>query len=98
MQNYEIGAEAYVKKQHERELAHLQRKAAKLGYFLTLPQPNPTLSSLDLTNCGSFSGCCCLAHSMGPGEQEQKVRTEVLAYLPPCDAQLIIMRIEKMQP
>jgi len=43
VQYFDIGAEMYEKKQRERELIYLQRKAAKLGYILTEPQPDPTL-------------------------------------------------------
>jgi len=31
----DIGADAYEQKHRERELAHLKRKAAKLGFILT---------------------------------------------------------------
>jgi hypothetical protein len=43
VQYEDIGAQAYDQKQRERELIYLQRKAAKLGYVLVEPRPDPTL-------------------------------------------------------
>jgi len=39
----DIGAQGYDQRQRERELIYLQRKAAKLGYILIEPRPDPTL-------------------------------------------------------
>ena len=43
VQYVDIGAEGYDQKQRERELIYLQRKAAKLGYILVEPRPDPNL-------------------------------------------------------
>ncbi len=39
MSYHEMGARVYEQQQRERELAHLQRKAAKLGFTLTAHEP-----------------------------------------------------------
>ena len=44
VQYQDIGAAAYEKKQQERELAQLKRKAAKLGFTLVQHQPAPVMT------------------------------------------------------
>lgn len=44
VQYHDIGADAYEKKQRDRELAYLKKKAANLGYILFAPQPNSALN------------------------------------------------------
>jgi hypothetical protein len=42
VQYAEIGADGFEQKQREREVAALRKKAAKLGFTLTSPQPVQT--------------------------------------------------------